>query len=470
MEMRGVVLTLVFASVPLPFLGCGAGSPAKALAEPPKLETKDTRCSIRRSWDKPLIVEWPSADRLELEARAKEGPVVVHYSGCEMRMLSSCRVDGRYVFTPTTPKSDTIAIRDTDELYATIPIGAASFEGKLEKYGQLNVAMTMVGRLATTEPDVGRSQLSGSCKDATHVISGLTVGAFEFYAGADASVGASADVVVAEAGGASRASHHTFTRDGSREACRTATEKDTAPPASCGAVLRVEVVPIDGNAKWRPLSREAKSNASPPTPAEEAACPVGTRREGERCVARFANEGDTCSFVGDCAAACDAGNGKACVTLGRLYDTGKGAKRDQSRAAEAYRLGCDHGDGAGCLGVGRAYLYGHGVLEDVPRGLAAIELGCKKEHAESCSELGTLLVDGRKVKGDVKKGVAHQAHACELGLAFACIKVGVLHEEGRAIARDAKKALHYFERACKLDGVYSCSALKRLQKAAAAIR
>jgi TPR repeat protein len=458
---RGLSLLLIASAIPLAFAGCG-GSPARPLAKAPELETKDTRCSVRRSWDKPLIVEWPSADRLELEARAKEGPVVVHYSGCEMRMLSSCRVDGRYVFTPTTPKSDTIAIRDTDELYATIPIGAASFEGKLEKYGQLNVAMTMVGRLATTEPDVGRGQLSGSCKDATHVIAGLTVGAFEFYAGAEASVGAGANVVVAEAGGESSASHHTFTRDGSREACRTATEKDTAPPASCGAVLRVEVVPISANAKWRPLSQQAKS-APAEEPPKQAACPVGTRREGEKCVSRFTDEKKACSFVGDCGQACDAGNARACVTLGKLYDSGKGGTRDLSRAAEAYQLGCDQGDGEGCLRVGQAYLYGQGVLEDGPRGLASIELGCKKEHAESCAELGNLLVEGRKVKGDVKKGVAHQTHACELGLAFACTRVGVLYQEGRAIAGDIKKATQFLERACKLDSRYSCAAINRLK-------
>jgi hypothetical protein len=463
--MGKLAVSLVVAGVmPLAFLGCGSSTPARALAKPPTLETKDTRCSVQRSWDKPLIVEWPSADRLELEARAKSGPVVVHYSGCEMRMLSGCRVDGRYVFTPTTPKSDTIAIRDADELYATIPIGAASFEGKLEKYGQLNVSMTMVGRMATTEPDVGRAQLSGTCEEATHVIAGITVGAFEFYAGAEASVGGHADVVVAEAGGESSAGRHTFTRDGSRQACSTASSTDTAPPASCGAVLRVEVVPISKNAKWRPLPQQAKTtDAEQKSPAE---CPVGTRREGEQCVARFTDEKAGCSFVGDCTSACEGGNSKACVTLGKLYDSGKGGTRDRSRAAEAYQLGCDKGDAEGCLRVGQAHLYGQGVLEDKARGLSLIELGCKKEHAESCAELGRLLVDGHTVKRDLKKGVAHQAHACELGSAMACTRVGTLYKEGRAIAADAKKALEFFGRACKLDAKYSCAEVKRVIDAA----
>lgn len=460
--MKRVCLSLAAGLMPLAFWGCGAGTSAKALAKPPALETKDARCSVQRSWDKPLIVEWPSADRLELEARAKSGPVVVHYSGCEMRMLSGCSVQGRYVFTPTTPKSDTIAIRDADELYATIPIGAAAFEGKLEKYGQLNVSMTMVGRLATTEPDVGRGQLSGACKDATHVIAGITVGAFEFYAGAEASVGAGVDAVVAKAGAESSSAHHTFTRDGSHEACRSATGTDVAPPESCGAVLRVEVVPIGSNT-WRPLAPRAKTAAAE-QPSSEQKCPVGTRREGDKCVSRFAGDDkQSCSFVGDCAQACDGGNARACVTLAKLYDSGKGGTRDQSRAAEAYQLGCDQGEPEGCLRVGQAYLYGHGVLEDAQRGVTLIELGCKKDHAESCLELGSLLVEGRKVKRDVKKGVAHEAHACELGSAMACTRVGLLYKEGRTIPADAAKAKHFFEQACKLDAVYSCAELKREQ-------
>jgi hypothetical protein len=41
---------------------------------------------------RPLIVEWPSADRAALEAQASHGLVVVRYEGCEMEVLRQCRV------------------------------------------------------------------------------------------------------------------------------------------------------------------------------------------------------------------------------------------------------------------------------------------------------------------------------------------------------------------------------------------
>lgn len=51
-----------------------------------------TKCKVAASQRRPLIVEWPSADRAALEAQTRQGVVVVRYTGCEMEMLPSCRV------------------------------------------------------------------------------------------------------------------------------------------------------------------------------------------------------------------------------------------------------------------------------------------------------------------------------------------------------------------------------------------
>jgi hypothetical protein len=37
---------------------------------------------VRKSQDKPLIVEWPSAERVEPESEMQDGLVVVRYDGC----------------------------------------------------------------------------------------------------------------------------------------------------------------------------------------------------------------------------------------------------------------------------------------------------------------------------------------------------------------------------------------------------
>ncbi len=201
-----------------------------------------TKCGIVKSSSRPHIVEWPAADRAQLEAAAKRGIAAVRYSGCEMEVLPRCALTGSYRFTPTTRKLERVAIRDADELYAELPVGAVKLEGKLEQAGVLEVAMHVVGRYdaATSE----ESKLAGACNDATHVITGLTVGAFEFSAGASSGVSGGVGVLGAKAGGSERREKQLINRDGDAAACSSSASTDEEPPDGCAALLRVEVTPV----------------------------------------------------------------------------------------------------------------------------------------------------------------------------------------------------------------------------------
>ena len=105
-----------------------------------------------------------------------------------MQVLDGCTAPVKYGYAPITRKKDRVTMRDADDLYANMPIGAARLEAKLEKSGQLDVDMTMVGRWEAERRAVRADELQGSCDGATHVVSALTVGAFTFTAGADATV------------------------------------------------------------------------------------------------------------------------------------------------------------------------------------------------------------------------------------------------------------------------------------------
>jgi len=220
----------------------GGNNVASQLATPPPkenvIEKLGARCGVTKSQAKPLIVEWSSMARGELEAKAADGLVPVRYEGCEMEVLSQCRVkEGRYRYKPITLKRDSIEMRDADELYANVPVGAARLESKLEKYGALKVAMTIVGRYEAETTDVAPDQLVGrDCEKATHVVASLTTGAFQFFAEGRASVGAGARTVVGPGIDAeSKASREEITKDGIEEACAQASASDTQPPAGCGA-------------------------------------------------------------------------------------------------------------------------------------------------------------------------------------------------------------------------------------------
>ncbi len=210
---------------------------------------------MRRSADKPLVVEWPAADRAALEARANRGLVAVRYEGCEMEILSGCEVDGSYEFVALNRKRERVSIHNADELYARLPIGAASLEGKLERRGELVVDMTIVGRKQSDRHVFGKDELQGRCESATHVLTGLTVGAFTLKAGASAEVGAGINVAGAGAGGRTVRAQELLAADGDADQCEL--QADDAR-AGCGALLRVEAVPlaVDVAAAFRPMFAE----------------------------------------------------------------------------------------------------------------------------------------------------------------------------------------------------------------------
>ena len=254
-------------SMSIGLVACGAHNAASQLGKAPDYDPKDqTKCGVEKSQARPLIVEWPSADRQELEGRVRQGVVAVSYHGCEMEVLDRCSVATGYRYQGTTRSQDKVVVRDEDDLYAKLPLGAAGLEGDLQQSGQLTVEMSLVGRYEAQKLSVSQSELQGDCSRATHFIYAVSVGAFDFYSGADATVGASIGVGGVGAGATSKASRKTLNSSGDPASCNVASPDDKAPPGQCGAVIRVEVVPLGAAATQTPT------------------CPSGTQWDGSQCV------------------------------------------------------------------------------------------------------------------------------------------------------------------------------------------
>lgn len=257
---RIAVLTASMLAVPL--TGCGA--PALAVAKAPTYEPEgQTKCAVAKSQAAPLIIEWPAAERTRLEAIARRGAVVVRYQGCELEILPQCQTSRRYSYTSTTPQDERVRIKDADQLYAHLPFGAARLEGTLARAGELNVSMSIVGTYEIDRAPLAADELSGSCAGATHVISALTVGAFEFSAGADASIKAEGTALGAGAGGKTTAQRETLNRGGSPGACAESNPDATKPPFGCGALLRIEVDPIQPSRSRPPPAAPERAASTP---------------------------------------------------------------------------------------------------------------------------------------------------------------------------------------------------------------
>jgi hypothetical protein len=240
-------------------IACGGGpgnNAASKLVNHPEVPTdKQAKCKVAKSQSEPLIVEWPDSARGKLESMVQRGLVAVHYEGCELQVLSQCKVKkAEYRYQPITRKQSRVTIKDEDDLYANMPVGAVKLEGKLKTAGQLNVQMTIVGRYEAANSTIYREDLEGDCGNATHVVAALTVGSFTFFAGSDAEIGGGAGVGVAgmtaAAGGVkSLASKETLQKDGDEASCAKSSLDQKAPPEGCGALLQIEVFPFAKGAK-----------------------------------------------------------------------------------------------------------------------------------------------------------------------------------------------------------------------------
>jgi len=278
--------------------GCGRsrGNLAAHLAPTQDITraTDQARCGVTKNHDRPLIIEWPSADRGALESQVLRGDhlVVVRYEGCEMEVLRHCYARGRYAFSGVQQKVDNSSIRSADELYAKIPLGAARLEAELERHGALSLAMTYVGayeaeRGSLTEA-LESDALEGRCDGATHVVTNLSVGAFKLTSASGAGVKAGAEVGlpggIGEGAGGGLSSTHArgFRRsDGDPAACDGYSHE--RPPEGCGALLRIEVEAIspgegpqsanaNANAKNRDKDRNRRDNERP----AKGRCPRGS--------------------------------------------------------------------------------------------------------------------------------------------------------------------------------------------------
>jgi hypothetical protein len=248
-------------------VGCAA--PPGADPKVPEYAPRDqTTAHAAKSDTRPLILEWPAPDRAALEAQRATGVVVVRYSGREMEVLRRCRVAAAYHYVALTPKEEDVVMRNASELDAAMPIHAARLEARLEQKQKLEVAMTIVGMYETDARSWRAPDLQGDCAGATHVVTALTVGAFELSASAASSAGATATAFGVGAGGKQESSKEVLDRDGAKDACAKTGAKDAAPPHECGALLRVEVAPIEF-----------------PADAAHASCPQGLVRKGDACVA-----------------------------------------------------------------------------------------------------------------------------------------------------------------------------------------
>lgn len=152
------------------------------------------------------------------------------------------------------------------------------------------------------------------------------------------------------------------------------------------------------------------------------------------------------------------------LSLGGIYDAGKGVVKDEAEAVKWYRKAAEQGDAGAQSRIGNHYLNGTGVEEDE---VEAVKWFCKaaeQDDAYGQVSLGKCYLCGRGVKKDESEAVKLFREAAEQGDASAQTFLADCYLFGRGVAKDETEALTWFRRAAKQDD-YGAETAKNYLKA-----
>ena len=400
----------------------------------------------------PLVVDWTSAQRANLEEAMAGGIAVVAYDCKNIELLPECSVPGGYGYMGVTTKEDVVQLASSDEIQANLPLAGATLAAGLQRGSTLDLALVQVGKRRTPATEVKRAEVPKAerCAKATHFVRGAHVGAFAMNVGTVGKVRASAEVFGFGGGGSSESSKSVAKRDGSRESCARADTTATTAPNGCAAVLRVELIAIDGIASAAGSGSDAEANG----------CPQGLVRMGGKCTLAQAGRGFDCSpdHPDECREQCNRGSMVSCAHLGLALHYGSGGvERDVNAAGVLYTKACAAGVQDACAGLGLLALRGiGGVPRDVAKYIDITGRACDAGEARGCSNLGTAYEHGQGVPVDKRRATDLYERACAGGFPTGCSNFGAAFQYGHRGTKDPRRALQYYEVACKANSPAGC--------------
>jgi len=259
--------------------GCGA---PPALSVPPESSPDLARdvapgpagCRALKSPMEPKLTAWDPDQRAQINALRQQGVVTVRYavSGCnvELEVLPNCVGKGAYAFSAYA-ESRRDYLENEHDLFAELPLGAASLSGKLSGNRVLRTDYLLVGVAALPSSDAfNPSSLSGpDCSRATHVVARMYLGGFVLAAGTESTLKAEVSLFGAGAGGDVASKIERVWSGGIPTACTRAQEEGKESP-QCSVPLQIGLLPL-GAPKDTRAGLVATTSAQQPVGSAHAA-------------------------------------------------------------------------------------------------------------------------------------------------------------------------------------------------------
>lgn len=225
--------------------GCAMSQPGPLL---PPTPDEAAPCRAATLQGQPVVAEWSAPEKASLEAMLTAVAVAVEFHGCSMRVVTTCRLPGRYLWYRTTLATDSSDISDERSLWAKLPLGAASLSGELKAAGKLAIKTSVAGQIRLEEARPDLVPRTPGCERATHIVESVAIGAYSLSRSGSLQGKAGVEVVKLDVGGKHNREASMIRSAGDPDACGRATEQ--GPDKDCSSPIQVFLLPIPGRAQY----------------------------------------------------------------------------------------------------------------------------------------------------------------------------------------------------------------------------
>ncbi|MCC6527667.1 MAG: hypothetical protein IT373_33790 [Polyangiaceae bacterium] len=191
----------------------------------------------------PIIVELPGTTKVQLDLVSRRGLVAVVYTGCSLKVLNACEIEGGYEFTSVQPQVTKMALDNMDQLAAGLPLGVATIGGQIGGGQKFELDYVLVGERRTTQKP---GKLGDNCEGATHYVRNIMIGSYALDTKAEGKAGIG--VEVSDIGVSASHSEHEQQGRGSGDlrACAKATALtvEEAEKLGCAAPVQLGLVAL----------------------------------------------------------------------------------------------------------------------------------------------------------------------------------------------------------------------------------
>ena len=143
------------------------------------------------------------------------------------------------------------------------------------------------------------------------------------------------------------------------------------------------------------------------------------------------------------------------LSLGRMYMTGKGVKRNVQEAARWCRLAANDGLADAQCELAWMYENGVGVAKDLAEAAAWYRKAAEQGNVGAQSQMGKMYNNGLGVKQNQLEALKWYRKAAEQGHAAAQCMLGAIYDEGLLVEKDEVEAIKWYRKSATQGNVYA---------------